>query len=104
MTAAEVELKSPFVPLFQRRNVTKMGSRKKKSQVRHSKKLRFSVPLFEKEGKGRFSDGMMRELCSELQGHDTSVFLNNALSTTATAATLSGNRASQRQRCTFAVD
>jgi hypothetical protein len=30
-----------------------------------------SEPLFGKEGKGRFSDGMMRELYSELWFHDT---------------------------------
>src|SRR4029077_17424149 len=34
-----------------------MGSREKKSQVCHSKRLRFSVPLFEKEGPG--------EICSK---------------------------------------
>ena len=32
--------------------------------------VRFS-PLFAKEGKGRFSDGMTRELCRELLGQDT---------------------------------
>ncbi len=32
--------------------------------------MRFS-PLFAKEGKGRFSDGMTRELCRELLGQGT---------------------------------
>ena len=39
--------------------------------------MRFS-PLFAKEGKGRFSDGMTRELCRELLRQDTSVILTKA--------------------------
>ena len=57
-----------------------MGSREKKFQVRHSKKLRFSVPLFGKEGKGRFLGGMRRELCAELLGQSTSLQRLNVLS------------------------
>jgi hypothetical protein len=52
----------------------KIGSREKKSQVRHSKKLRFSVPLFGKEGKGDFFGGVRRELFGELLFQGTSQF------------------------------
>jgi hypothetical protein len=51
MATAEVELKSPFVPLFQRGIFS----------------VQFS-PLFAKEGKGRFSNRMTLELYSELLG------------------------------------
>jgi hypothetical protein len=51
MTAAQAELKSPFCPPF-------------------SKGESFSAwnsnPLFEKEGKGRFSDGMTRGILLSL--------------------------------------
>jgi hypothetical protein len=63
MIAVKVELKSPIIPLFQRENFF----------------AKPSEPLFGKacpepsrrEGKGRFSDATMRELCSELLGQDT---------------------------------
>jgi hypothetical protein len=45
----KIELKSPFSPFF-KRGFFSVGSQ----------------PLFGKEGEGRFSDGMTRELCSEL--------------------------------------
>jgi hypothetical protein len=55
MIAAKVELKSPIIPLSQRGNFF----------------AKTSEPLFGKEGKGRFSDAIMRELCSELLRQDT---------------------------------
>jgi hypothetical protein len=44
--------KSPSIPLFQRGKLGRWECKDKKSQVRHLKKLRYSVPLFEKEGPG----------------------------------------------------
>lgn len=50
-------LKIPLHPPFFKGGKLQDGKEKEKSQVRHSKKFRFSVPLFEKEGPGEiFSD------------------------------------------------
>src|SRR6266550_2240567 len=62
MATAEVELKSPFIPLFQRKNF-----------------LSAILTLFDKEGKGRFSNGMTLELYSELLGQDTRVLRNKPI-------------------------
>ncbi|GEM_PF-2533719 len=62
MAAAEVELKSPFCPPFSKGEFSPWDSN----------------PLFGKEGKGRFSDGMTRELYSELLGQDTRSWLKKA--------------------------
>jgi hypothetical protein len=43
-------VKSPSVPLFQRGKVAKMVSREK--NLRSDTTIRFSIPLFEKEGLG----------------------------------------------------
>ena len=54
MAAAELELKSPSIPLFQRGDFSRYGFN----------------PSFGKEGKGRFFNRMSCELCGDL-GQDT---------------------------------
>ena len=48
MAEAEVELKSPLVPLFQRGRITKMGSRRNLSPSVERKSAFFDSPLWGK--------------------------------------------------------
>jgi hypothetical protein len=55
-------------PFFQRGKVTKMGSREKKSRVRHSRKIRFPVPLFGKACPERSRREGPGEICELFEG------------------------------------
>jgi hypothetical protein len=58
MAAAELELKSPSVPLFQRGNYL-------------GRALTPSLETLEKRGRGDFLSGMSCELCGGFLGQDT---------------------------------
>jgi hypothetical protein len=54
MAEAEVELKSPLVPLFQRGRITKMGSRRNLSPSVERKSAFFDSPLWKRGARGDF--------------------------------------------------
>jgi hypothetical protein len=62
MAVAEVALKSPLIPLFQRGNFLRRTLTPPFDGLRAD---------FGKEGKGRFFGGMRRKLCGELWFQDT---------------------------------